>query len=96
MALPCILFLAYKKKVDINIKAATERRNEMEKDNFEKASGLSQQECNKIAKKFEEENTRFCQLQDHVPPKLFLAYYAHVSLICPCSVLSFIIRIYRH
>lgn len=89
VALPSIIFIAYKSKVDIHIKQALKIKKkvdaELEKLKKEKCEeegieykAKEESKIQSMSREWSEQNTKFNKLQSHVPPKLFLAYWFHV------------------
>jgi len=83
ISLPAILFMAYKTKIEINIKAHIAKTKEAEKA-LEKAEGKKPEELTETEKLLKTHNEsvlshlKFRSLQAHVPARLFLAYYFHI------------------
>ena len=114
VALPSIIFIAYKSKVDIHIKQALKIKKKVDAELEEKRKADCEERGKKLfivkkntkngsfqihqiifqgipyekkeeskiqamSREWSEQNTKFNKLQSHVPPKLFLAYWFHVS-----------------
>jgi len=80
ISLPAIVFMAYKAKIDTNIKAHIQRQKALEK--AESNEGKTEEtETEKVLKAYDEnvlDHLKFRSLQAHVPARLFLAYYFHI------------------
>lgn len=110
VALPSIIFIAYKSKVDMHIKKALEIKKKVDeeireqliadaKDRDVKLPDMKKSKVDEIIEEHNIKNMKFNKLQAHVPPKLFLAYYFHVwtrLIIDICfTVYQFRIFIYK-
>jgi len=76
ISFPAIVFMAYKAKIDTNIKAHIQRQKALKSDDKE-----DQTETEKVLKAYDEnvlDHLKFRSLQAHVPARLFLAYYFHI------------------
>jgi len=80
ISLPAIIFMAYKAKIDINIKAHIQTQKAIQKE--EKHDDKQEEtETEKVLKAYDEnvlDHLKFRSLQAHVPARLFLAYYFHI------------------
>jgi len=82
ISLPAIVFMAYKVKVNSNIKQHISKQKALQKlqeNGGEKKAEASETE--KVLKAYDEnvlDHLKFRSLQAHVPARLFLAYYFHI------------------
>lgn len=89
VALPSIIFVAYKSKVDIHVAQALKAKKKHLEEQEEQRKLKCQEENQPykkreetkvqiIMREYSEKNIKFNKIQSHVPPKLFLAYWFHV------------------
>lgn len=81
ISLPAIIFMAYKAKIDINIRTHIQNQKEIKKLAQKSEDKQEETETEKVLKAHDEsvlDHLKFRSLQAHVPARLFLAYYFHI------------------